>query len=85
MPGELSKFADGKHLTAMSRFTDTFRTMFSQWWVIFWLVLIILCGIGVTVFMTCVMEAPWMGRIAAYTTLFILLLYLLFIYWIFRN
>lgn len=35
--------------------------------------------------MTCVMEAPWMGRIADYATLFILLLYLLFIYWIFRN
>lgn len=81
----MSKFANSKHFTTMSRFTDTFRTMFSQWWVIFWLILIILCGIGVTVFMTCVMEAPWMGRIAAYATLFILLLYLLFIYWIFRN
>ena len=59
--------------------------MFSQWWVIFWIVIIILCGIGAVVFMSCIMEAPWMGRIAAYTTLIILLLYLLFIFWIFRN
>ena len=81
----MSIFADSKHFTTMSRFKDTFRAMFSQWWVIFWLIVILLCGIGVIVFMSCVMEAPWMGRIAAYATLLALLLYLLFTYWIFRN